>query len=391
VIHDDANLYDYTDDQGRIQNSEILKNVVQNMGYDGIIDRTVNKKFGSERRVGKGMEGMDPDTVHYIAFEPNQIKSAIGNTGEFDPSNPDIRFMPDDEMESRAKDDTFNKAEQSPDGRTRVAFPSGRTLTGEQDKELNFMPLLSIGSDPKTIKGQKQGIMTGIMYLAPANAASKKITMCPFATEECKAACLYTAGMAGVLHSINEARIGRTTFWQTDPKGFLDQVEQEINKLIKKAEKAGMTPVVRLNGTSDVKWEDTGIMEKFPDIQFYDYTKYPPNLRKNLPPNYHLTYSYTGLPISEKWSKQWADRGVNSAVVFRGGLPKKFMGRPVIDGDETDLRFMDPKGVIVGLKAKGKARTGVSSFVQDVNESMMADSEPQKGTGKKRDLPSREQ
>jgi hypothetical protein len=146
---------------------------------------------------------------------------------------------------------------------------------------------------------------------------------------------------------------------------FKQQLQKEIDALKKKAKAKGMIPAVRLNGTSDIQWENFGIIQDNPDIQFYDYQKIPSALRKNLPPNYHLTYSYTGQEISKKFSEQWAERGVNTAVVFRGGMPKEFLGRPVINGDESDARFLDPKGVIVGLHAKGAALKGISSFIQD--------------------------
>jgi hypothetical protein len=225
------------------------------------------------------------------------------------------------------------------------------------------MTLLSIGTDAKTSKGEKLGFLTGILYLAPHTIAGPSV--CPFATIECKDLCLYTAGRGGFT-SVQKARIAKTTFWRTDPDGFKAQLVAEIAALVRKAAKAGLTPCVRLNGTSDIKWEESGIMERFPDVQFYDYTKYPPTLRKTLPANYHLTYSYTGVALSDQWSEQWAKRGVNTAVVFRGGLPSKWKGRTVVDGDPSDLRFNDERGVIVGLKAKGAARKGVSAFVQDV-------------------------
>ncbi len=228
------------------------------------------------------------------------------------------------------------------------------------------MKLLSIGADSKTVKGEKFGYLTGILYLAPHTIAGPQ-SVCPFATNECKAACLYSAGRGG-FSSVQKARIAKTTFWRTSPDDFLAQLAIEIGALEKKARKLGLTAAVRLNGTSDIRWEDTGIIQQFPEIQFYDYTKYPPKLRATLPDNYNLTYSYTGLPLSSEWSAQWASRGVNTAVVFRGGLPARFLDRPVINGDESDLRFTDAQGVIVGLKAKGKARKGISSFIQDVSE-----------------------
>jgi hypothetical protein len=106
-------------------------------------------------------------------------------------------------------------------------------------------------------------------------------------------------------------------------------------------------------------------MQKFPDIIFYDYSKYPPTQRKDLPENYHLTHSYSEKKEAEEWRKGWEQRGVNSAVVF-SELPAEWRGSPVINGDESDLRFNDPTGVIVGLKVKGKARKNSGNgFVQN--------------------------
>jgi hypothetical protein len=205
------------------------------------------------------------------------------------------------------------------------------------------MKILSIGADAKTIKGEKLGFVTGICYMAPAQIASKK-TVCPFATVECTQACLYSAGR-GSFTNVQKARIAKTLAWHKDPRAFLAQLETEIRALLKSADKSGMRPAVRLNGTSDIKFEDTGIMQKFPALQFYDYTKWPARLRDKLPSNYHITYSYTGLSLSAEFSAQWRDRGFNTAAVFSGGLPRQFLGRPVIDGDLSDLRFADPAGV----------------------------------------------
>jgi hypothetical protein len=84
-------LSDAQDENGKMVGNEIIRDALERTGYDGIIDRTVNKKFGSERRgLGKPMRGMKPNTVHYIIFHPNQAKSAIGNSGKFSNTNPDI-------------------------------------------------------------------------------------------------------------------------------------------------------------------------------------------------------------------------------------------------------------------------------------------------------------
>jgi hypothetical protein len=228
-----------------------------------------------------------------------------------------------------------------------------------------FADILSIDADAKTIKGHKFGYQTAICYLAPATIASKR-TVCPFATQECTRACLYSAGHGG-LNSVQQARIARTLYWQNSPERFLAQLRDELFAAEKRAKKRGLRFVIRLNGTSDIQWEKTGIMDEFAHLQYYDYTKFSPMMRRDIPANYHLTYSFTGIDQSADWSAGWNSRGFNTAVVFRGGLPAQFLGRPVLNGDESDLRFLDPAGHIVGLKAKGKAINDLSSrFIVNV-------------------------
>jgi hypothetical protein len=229
---------------------------------------------------------------------------------------------------------------------------------------------LSVGNDAKTIKGQIKGYLTGILYLAPATVAGGR-TVCPFSTAGCRRVCLYTAGRGG-FNIVQQARVKKTLKWLTEPQHFKETLEQDIKALVETARKKGMTPAVRLNGTSDIKWEDEGIMQKFPDVQFYDYTKWPQHRRQNLPPNYHLTYSFSEKRGSGVQAVAWRLRGFNTAMVFRGGLPSMWSLTPytspitVIDGDQSDLRFTDPPKVIVGLKTKGKARKDDGDgFVQD--------------------------
>ncbi len=101
---------------------------------------------------------------------------------------------------------------------------------------------------------------------------------------------------------------------------------------------------------------------EFPTVQFYDYTKIPRPWRRTLP-NYHLTFSFSGANLTDALSA--LQHGINVAVVFQRQLPSTWNGYPVINGDESDLRFIDAKGVIVGLKAKGTARTmAAGGFVQ---------------------------
>lgn len=230
------------------------------------------------------------------------------------------------------------------------------------------MKLLSIGADAKTIKGEKFGVMTGIQYLAPADVSG--YNTCPNASAGCKAACLFTSGMAGAFASINKARTEKTLFFFQNRAEYGKQLVKEITALVKKAEKQGLTPAVRLNGTSDLAWESIqfdgkSVMEHFPAVQFYDYTKSAKRAKRHavgeFPANYHLTFSRSESNQAEVL--EVLSEGGNVAVVFRDTLPDTYLGKPVVNGDESDLRFNDAKGVVVGLKQKGKAKNDDSGFV----------------------------
>ena len=218
----------------------------------------------------------------------------------------------------------------------------------------------------KTTKGEKKGYLTGILYLAPAKISGYEV--CPKRSEGCTAACLYTAGM-GAFSTTQKARIAKTKAFFEDRDNFLTQLRKDIKALVKKANKLNMTPAIRLNGTSDIEWTRFGIMEEFSDVQFYDYTKVLNRLTKDIPANYHLTFSQHETNGFEVLTA--LNSGFNAAVVFstkKGEeLPKEWNGFPVVDGDETDLRFLDPKGgYVVGLRAKGRAKKDSKNFVIDV-------------------------
>ena len=225
--------------------------------------------------------------------------------------------------------------------------------------------LLRIGSDAKTVKGEKKGVLTGIMYLAPYTLSGSNV--CSMAEMAgCHDGCLNTAGR-GRMSGTQQARVRKTLFWQEDPMAFLDVLRRDIAALIRKAARENKVPMVRLNGTSDIMWERKApeIFEEFSDVQFYDYTKIP--TRRDLPANYHLTFSYSGANARyREFYRPARDNGMNVAVVFRTPeFPKSFLGMPVVDGDESDVRPFDPQGVVVGLKAKGKAKHDRSGFVID--------------------------
>ena len=224
--------------------------------------------------------------------------------------------------------------------------------------------ILTIGGNPKIEKSDAQGeYFTAILHLAPADLSGYET--CYGRSIGCSKACLNTAGR-GRFASIQEARIKKTKFFFQHQAVFLDQLRKELTAFEKRCKKLGLKAAVRLNGTSDILWEKTGIISEFPNIQFYDYTAIEARFRQSwqLPANYHLTFSLKE-DNAEKAARVLANGG-NVAAVFRDRLPDTFMGYPVINGLETDLRFKDQKNIVVGLLAKGKAKKDTSGFVQDI-------------------------
>lgn len=225
---------------------------------------------------------------------------------------------------------------------------------------------LLTASNTKTRRGERRGYLSLILHLAPAKLSGYNV--CPGASAGCIASCLNTAGR-GKFARTQDARVRKTRWFFEDRPAFMAQLAKDIRAGIRLAKRRGLRPVVRLNGTSDIRWESIpvedfpNIMAMFPGVTFYDYTKLAN--RRNLPPNYRLTFS-RAEHNAHKAPTAWA-RGHNVAVVFRIGkrqeLPLWHDGVPVIDGDADDLRFLDPEGVIVGLRAKGAAVRDRSGFV----------------------------
>lgn len=237
--------------------------------------------------------------------------------------------------------------------------------------------VLSVSADAKTIKGNKKGVLTGILYLAPHTISGYQV--CPKASPQCRAACLYTAGR-GIYTKVQQARIAKTLRFFEERESFMDDIVADIKRLVKRAAKMGMEPAVRLNGTSDIAWEKMAckrdgkiyknVMEAFSDVQFYDYTKILGRTYALSLHNYHLTFSLS--EINDNEAMKALEQGYNVAVVMNvkrhEPKPATWDGYPVVDGDETDIRFRDPKGGhIVALTAKGKARNSDLGFVRDKN------------------------
>ena len=267
-----------------------------------------------------------------------------------------------------------------------------------------FKKLLNVDANPKTVKGQKQGYLTAVLYLAPYKASG--VNVCPMAEQAgCHAGCLNTAGHGGIskgmkkmrtpagmlpANAIQRARIARTRLFSTDKPEFFRLLYREIHALKRKAERMDLTPVIRLNGTSDLLWEKIpmpvsdnkrgvhgyfeNVFEVFPELQFYDYTKIWKRMYRQMPSNYYLALSYSAASkrYSDACKKTHRETGCSLIMVYRDKVAKEnartFFEEahaPYVDGDANDLRFLDPAGAMVVLKAKGSARYDHGGFVLD--------------------------
>jgi hypothetical protein len=238
--------------------------------------------------------------------------------------------------------------------------------------------LLSVGN-PKTLKGEAIGYFTNILHLAPAKLSGYEV--CAKRTAGCTDACLNLAGRGGMFKKgeftnvIQKARIRKTVEFFQNREIFMAKLVKDIQLAIIQAGKKGYIPVFRLNGTSDLAWEKytvkvngveyINIFAAFPNVQFYDYTKILGRKIKDIA-NYHLTFSAADGNDSDVVKA--IAQGYNVAVVFgikkTVAMPETYLGMPVFNGDESDLRFLDPKGVVVGLYAKGKAKKDITGFVK---------------------------
>ena len=225
-------------------------------------------------------------------------------------------------------------------------------------------------ANPKIQKGTKMGYLSFILHLAPSDLSGKNT--CPKATKGCIAACLNTAGRGGMFkrgettNVIQKARIRKTKYFFDNRDAFMQDLMQDIAKAMNYAAKKGLTPVFRLNGTSDISWEKyvvngqgDNIFQMFHMVQFYDYTKVLGRKVKHIP-NYHLTFS----------KADGNDADVAEALLQGMSVVAVYDKIPegVPSADETDLRFLDPKGIMLGLKAKGRAKKDYSGFVIRLTE-----------------------
>ena len=270
-----------------------------------------------------------------------------------------------------------------------VIDPTQQKVHAKAGKAIRTAGLLGAeGSNPKLAK---EGInvldhVTKGLSLSPSTE-SGRVNTCACATQECKAACLNKAGR-GAMTFTQKARRARTDFMLDHPSKFMGILHNEIHTHEKSATRNGKKAAVRLNIVSDIPYESLHkeIFTQHPNVQFYDYTKIASRLydssgkKKQLPSNYHLTLSSTGIQGPEQnWKhvRHHLNNGGVSAMVFavkagRGGkegdaLPTHVHDEEtgkryrVIDGDLHDHRHLDHvyndaqpgEGLIAGLRIKG--------------------------------------
>ena len=247
-------------------------------------------------------------------------------------------------------------------GKPVVYLPRGIKLSNkftlEQSREVTVRSLLVDGdSNTKLSKSNKSQTKFRTFGISLAPAKSGGIgNLCPHASTACEAACLDGSGMRSVWQSIHIGKIARTIAFQTERQWFLDQLARELTNKQRAADNNGYTIAMRGNILSDVPWEAFGIVDDFKRIQWYDYTKNPKRAGL-VRSNYWVTFSRS--ESNQRATMRTLRNGNNVAVVFASSLgrrftylPETYKGFTVIDGDQTDLRFLDPRGVVVGLKLK---------------------------------------
>ena len=223
----------------------------------------------------------------------------------------------------------------------------------------------------KHIEGLEDYLIKRLNF-APAKISGYEV--CASKSKGCEGACLHEAGNPVFMPQKTLGRVNRTLFYFKERAKFLSMITREIRNHEINCKKKNLKPVVRLNTTSDIMWENHKIFDLFPNVQFYDYTKHFKRMIKylkgSMPKNYHLTFSRN--EENDFKCTQVLKAGGNVAVVFRKELPKTYKGFKVIDGDLHDLRFLDKKNVVVGLKekltlnSKGKLDRDNSGFVVDL-------------------------
>lgn len=241
----------------------------------------------------------------------------------------------------------------------------------------------------KTVKSQAYDYLNAILYLAPAMlaksrgvlsklaqhdpslVAGNRLNVCPSYSTGCVASCLFISGSRRIWKRLTDAPIRKTLHLINSYDAFFDMLSADISKLARLSAKHKLKPCIRLNGTSDIAFEhlpyagEKSIFALYPGVQFYDYTKRYDRMKVymqgKLPANYYLTFSRS--EVNEKECIKVLKKGYNVSAVFRRALPATWKGYKVYSGDNSDLRFLDPLGSVIGLTAKACAKHDRQGFV----------------------------
>jgi hypothetical protein len=259
--------------------------------------------------------------------------------------------------------------------------------------ELRFKRFFSVDS-PKAIKAKKFRYLNAINYMAPHKSAGVG-NLCSHASPGCVALCLgRESGQASMVsaatdwtNSVRDSRERKARYFMQQRQEYMVEMLHHIAAACRTARRKRIKLAVRPNGATDIAYEGLRVMimpslaaelskisghkitagahtifSAFPNVQFVDYTKNPRRFERPLPANYSLTFSRS--ETNEPDAIKILEGGHNVAVVFAGNMPEAWNGYRVINGDEHDLRHLDPKGVVVGLTPKGnKAKRDTSGFV----------------------------
>lgn len=238
----------------------------------------------------------------------------------------------------------------------KAAWAQFRAAAGRK----SYGPLLTMPGD--NMKLDKSERPTYGLSLAPHSLSG--YNTCPKSTRTCRAGCVAYSGNGG-FSGVAAGRVLRVQFFAAHPEHFVTLLDAEITRAERKAERQGKAGIaVRLNTFSDLQWHDLTpwLFADHPGVQFYDYSKVWARADEALPVNWHLTFSASERTTADDIVNM-VERGHNVAVVFAtsrtNDLPATFHGVPVVDGDKSDDRAADPRGVVVGLRAKGVMRRDI--------------------------------
>jgi hypothetical protein len=224
----------------------------------------------------------------------------------------------------------------------------------------------------KILKSTKEGWITAGVHLLPNDLGGTNL--CPYSTPTCRHICLHYTGRNMIFKRVTRARTRRTFLFNTHPEIFESRLHAALYETLRECKRKNFGLALRPNLTSDshklvkmfLRWKDNVSEHTEVPIRIYDYTKIP-KAQGWFPEDYVTVYSWGELTTEEVFYENIECRSV--AAVFAKGFPDRFKGYPVISGEDHDLRFLDARpGVIIAIKARGRAFQDTSGFVVDLTE-----------------------